>query len=205
MYEFPKEPKKIRARIMRYERELRKEYEQTHIISDGYGKRYLLGPLYMILGDLSGAIRSFEWFEKTFPDDVGEPFHSLCWTLALYRSGDIRGARHRLRQTMLLNLYLIPHLVRLEQEELDIWHGSNIAERDYLQYAPPEIWGLWDEQARQWAKMTFQSRALSQIRARYIEIHHGLKHEPPGPRRTQLVDEAIRLEEAELGISTQNP
>jgi hypothetical protein len=194
MYEFPKEPQKIRARIRRYERELRKEYEQTRFISDGYGKRYLLGPLYILMGDLSGAVRSFQWFERTFPDDIGEPFHSSCWTLALYRSGDIRGAKRRLRQTMLLNLYLIPYLFGLEQGELDIWHGSNIAEKDYLQYAPPELLELWDKQAVQWAKETYQSPPFSQVRARYIEICYELKHEPRGTRRTQLVDEASRLE-----------
>jgi hypothetical protein len=194
MYEFPKEPKKIRARIRRYERELRKEFERFGSFSDGFGKRYLLGPLYMILGDLPGAIRSFEWFEQTFPNDIGEPFHSLCWTLALYRSGNILGAKHKLLQTMLMNLYLIPRLVGIEQEELDIWHGSNVAEKDYLQYAPPEIWGLWDDRALQWAKEMYQSPAFSRVRARYIEIHHELKHEPPGPRRSRLVNEASELE-----------
>ncbi len=148
----------------------------------------------MMLGDLPGAVRSFEWFEQTFPNDIGEPFHSLCWTLALYRSGNTPSATRKLLQTMLLNLYLIPHLLGLEQKELDIWHWSNFAEKDYVQYTPPEILGLWDEQAREWAKETFQSRAFSQIRARYIEIYQELKHEPRGPRRTQLVDEAFRLQ-----------
>jgi hypothetical protein len=118
MYQFPKEPKKIRQRIRRYERGLRKEYEKFGFIHDGFGKRYLLGPLYMILGDTPGAIKSFEWFEKTFPDDIGEPFQYLCWTLALYRSGDLEAAARKLRQTMLSNLYLIPHLLGSEQEEL---------------------------------------------------------------------------------------
>jgi hypothetical protein len=39
MSQFPKEPEKIRARITRYERELRKEYEMNGFIRDGYGKR----------------------------------------------------------------------------------------------------------------------------------------------------------------------
>ncbi len=73
MYQFPKEPKKIRERIRRYERTLRKENQEFGSISDGYGKRYLLGPLYMLLGDTAGAIKSFEWFDKTCPGDMGEP------------------------------------------------------------------------------------------------------------------------------------
>ncbi len=193
MSQFPKEPKKIRARITRYERELRKELETYGGIHDGYGKRYLLGPLYLLMGDMTGAVQSFEWFDKTFPDDVGEPLHSLCWTLALYRSGDMPKAVHKLLQTMLSNLYLIPHLLGRDQDKLDIWHGSNYAEKEYLEYVPPEIWALWDAPAMQWAQETFDSPQLCQVRARYIEIYEQLESEPPGPRRSALVDEAFRL------------
>jgi hypothetical protein len=199
MSQFPKEPKKIRARITRYERELCKEYEMNGFIRDGYGKRYLLGPLYLLLGDLAGAIKSFEWFEEMFPRDMGEPVHSLCWTLALYRAGNIAGASHRFVQTMLSNLYLIPHLIGLEQDELDIWHGSNLAEKEYLEYIPPEISALWGASALQWAQEMYDNPKVGQIRARYIEIVEQLKSEPPGPRRSELVNEAFRLQNRKLG------
>jgi hypothetical protein len=202
--QFPKEPRKIKARITRYERELRKEYEMNGFIRDGYGKRYLLGPLYLLLGDVAGTVKSFEWFERMFPDDVGEPVHSLCWTLALYRSGDITKASHKLLQTMLSNLYLIPHLVGLAQNELDIWHGSNYDEKEYLQYVPPEIWALWDASALQWAQETYDSPELCQIRARYIEIFEQLKSEPRGPRRSEMVNESFRLRAMKLEVSAPN-
>ena len=60
--------KKIKARIRRYERSLRKEQAEYGFIDDGYGKRYLLGPLYLQIEDLLGALQSFRWFEQTFPD-----------------------------------------------------------------------------------------------------------------------------------------
>jgi hypothetical protein len=196
---FPKEPKKIRARITRYERELRKEGDKFGYISDGYGKRYLLGPLYLLIGDVEGAVKSFDWFEQTFPDDVGEPVHFLCWTLALYRSGDTAQAAQRLRQTMLSNLYLIPHLLGREQDELDIWHGTNYEQKGFLEYVPPEIWALWDAPELRWAEKTYDSPEFCRIRARYIEIHEQLKSEPRGPRRSALVDEAFSLQNRKLG------
>lgn len=52
MYEFSQETKKIRARIRRYERELQKEYERFGSYDDSAGKRDLLGPLYLLTGDL---------------------------------------------------------------------------------------------------------------------------------------------------------
>jgi hypothetical protein len=196
---FPKEPKKIRTRITRYERELRKERDKFGYISDGYGKRYLLGPLYLLMGDVAGAVRSFEWFEQTFPDDIGEPIHFLCWTLALYRSGDAAQAAQRLRQTMLSNLYLIPHLLGREQDELDVWHGTNYEHMGFLEYVPPEIWALWDAPALRWAEKIHDSPEFCRIRTRYIEIHEQLKSEPRGPRRSALVDEAFSLQNRKLG------
>jgi hypothetical protein len=193
---FPDEPQKIKARIARYERALRKEQKQYGYISDGYGKRYLLGPLYMLLGDENGAVRSFEWFEQTFPDDIGEPIQYLCWALALYRTGDTAGATRKLQETMLSNLYLIPHLLGEDQEELGIWHGTNIAEKDYLDYWPPELWALWDDAALGWARETYDSAEFRRVRGRYIEILEQLGSEPVGPRRSLLVDEMYRLRAA---------
>ncbi len=198
MSQFPKEPKKIRERITRYERELRKEYNIYGAIDDSSGKRYLLGPLYLLAGDLAGAIRSFEWFEQTFPDDIGEPAHLLCWALALYRSGNIAGASRKLLQTMLSNLYLIPHLLGMEQDRLPIWHSSNFEDKDYLQYVPPEIWELWNKAALQWAQETYNRPEFRRVRARYIEIFTQLISEPRGPRRNQLVGEAFGLRTTEL-------
>jgi hypothetical protein len=195
---FPTEPKKIRARIRRYERELRKEQEKFGYIRDGYGKRYLLGPLYLLMGDVEGAVKSFEWFEQTFPDDIGEPVHFLCWTLALYRSGDVAQAAQRLRQTMLSNLYLIPHLLGREQEELDIGYSTNYEQKEFLDYVPPEIWTLWGAPELQWAGETYDSPELHRVRARFIEVHEQLKSEPPGPRRSALVDELFRLQATRL-------
>jgi hypothetical protein len=197
MDQFPSDPKKLKARVRRYERELRREYGQFGFYDDSFGKRYLLGPLYMLLGDLPGALKSFEWFEPAFPDDGGEPFHRLCWTLAVYRSGDLGTAAQKLRETMLANLYLIPHLLGVEQDTLNIWHGTNWAERDYLQYVAPEILRLWDPPALQWAQETYDSPELLQARTRTIAIFEQLKNERPGHRRSELVKEALRLKTAD--------
>jgi tetratricopeptide (TPR) repeat protein len=193
MFEFPKEPKKIRARIRRSERKLRKEYEATGFYGDGYGKRYLLGPLYLLMGDLEGAIESFEWFAQTFSDDMGEPVQYLCWALALYRSGNLAEATLRLRQAMLSNLYLIPRLLGIAQDELDIGDYFNLFQKEDVEYMPPEIWALWDEAALQWAEETYSSPEFQQVRSRFIKIYEHLKSEPRGPKRSELVEEAFRL------------
>jgi hypothetical protein len=193
---FPDDPKKVRARIRSYERSLRKEQAEHNFIRDGSGKRYLLGPLYLLIDDIEGALQSYAWFEAEFPDDVGEPMHYLCWTLALYRVGDLEAATQKLCRTMLSNLYIIPHLLGREQTELDIWHGSNIEEKSYLEHIPVEIFTLWDAAALKWAQEAYGSLDMYRIRERYIEIYRQLKSERPGPKRSQLVEEASKLRHA---------
>ena len=88
MFEISTDPKKIKDRIRRHERAVRNEKKKYGGYDDGAGKRYILGPLYLLLDDIEGALQTFEWFKQEFPDDVGEPLKNLCWTLALYRVGD---------------------------------------------------------------------------------------------------------------------
>lgn len=197
MYEFPKDPKKIKQRIKRYERELKKEQAKFGGIHDGAGKRYLLGPLYMLLGDVDGSIKSFQWFEEIAPDDWGEPAHSLCWTLALYRSGNLQAASRKLGQSMLKNLYIIPHILGIKQNRLEIWHGSNREDKEYIDYIPSEIFELWDNDSLAWAREQYDSKVFTEIRKKYIEIQRQLKNEPVGPKRTKLVRESSKLEKFE--------
>lgn len=193
MYELPKEPKKIRERIKRYERKLRDEKLKYGYIGDGAGKRFLLGPLYLLMDDLEGALKSFRWFEEKFSDDSGEPGHLLCWTLALYRSGDLAKAARMLKKTMFTNLYLIPHLLGQDIEKINMWHGSNYEEIEYLEWIPLEYFSLWDEEVKKWASDLYHSKKFQAPAARYIEIHRQLLNLTPGEERTCLVMEARAL------------
>jgi hypothetical protein len=190
---FPSEPKKIRARIRSYERALKKEYDEFGWYDDGYGKRYLLGTLYLLVNDIVGACKHYEWFEETFPDDMGDPMHLLSWTLTLFRAGDTEASLKKLRQTMLSNLYLIPHILQIKQVELDISYGSNLENIDYLTYVPDEVVELWSEPARDWLRVHYLASDTQALRQRVIEINRQLKNEPVGEKRFALVDELFIL------------
>ena len=60
MLNIPKDHKKIKAQIHRYERALKKELDEYGCYDDGAGKRYMIGPLYLILGDVAGAMKSYK-------------------------------------------------------------------------------------------------------------------------------------------------
>ena len=150
------------------------------------------------MDDLEGALDAYRWYEEQFPDDSGEPGNHLCWTLALFRSGDVEAASAKLRQTMLLNLYLISDLLGEQPQEFEMWHGCNQAEIQYLEYIPPDFLNMWDRPAREWARQRYKSEGFRRIRDRFIEIHKELADLPPGPRRSELVREASALEDGDL-------
>jgi hypothetical protein len=52
MYTLPDSAKKIRERAMRYRRSLINEEKNRGYINDGAGKRYLVGPLFVLAGYL---------------------------------------------------------------------------------------------------------------------------------------------------------
>ena len=189
---FPTDPKRIRERIRRYERALKRELE-TGYGGDGYGKRFLLGPLYMLLGDVDGALASFDWYVEAYPDDGGEPYQYLTWALALFRGGRREEVFNKLYQTMLENLYLVPFLLGRNPQPLDIWHGSNWEWMEYAVEIPHELLSLWDDVALQWAREVSEHPTVVAKVARYVAINRALKSEPRGPRRSALVDESFAL------------
>ncbi len=194
MNESNQDLRRIRARLRSYERKLQKEKKEHGFYRDGAGKRYQIGPHYMLLGDNDGALAAFQWFEKEFSDDAGEPGHLLCWSLALHRAGNEVGSAKKLRQTMLSNLYLVPHLLGSPIAELDIWHGSSHAKPDYIACVPEAYLQLWTEAERNWASGLYHSPGFRSARARYIEISRALDTTPPGPERSRLVKEMYELE-----------
>jgi hypothetical protein len=187
------EQQKIRSRLRRYERTLAQEKKDLGTYRDGAGKRYEIGPHYLLLGDNEGAVATFGWFEREFDDDIGRPDHWICWSLALHRAGDDVGAAKKLRQAMLSNLYLVPHLLGRPISKLDIWHGSSDEEPDFLEQIPEPYLDLWRSEEREWAASLYASPEFRDARERFTEIHRRLDGLRPGPERSALVRELSRM------------
>ena len=122
---FPKTPKGIHSRIDQLKKTLKKEKREWGAYDDSYGRRILIGPLYLLANDTEGALKYYKWYRKNFPDDIPEPHMLLCWTLSLLRAGLEDDAKLKLYQTMLSNLYVLPLLLGLDQPSNDFQHGSN--------------------------------------------------------------------------------
>ncbi len=190
---FPKDPVKIKARIKSYENALKKEYRTHGFYDDGYGKRYLLGPLYLLVKDYDGAVRSYEWFDNTFPDDIGDPYQYLCWILVLYKVGDQVKAKEKVFQTMFMNLYLIPFVLGIDQPNLTIWHGSNLAEKLYAMECPKELIKLWDTEARKFLNEVWFNSETEKIRNQYISLLKDLNKEDDRDKRVSILNKIREL------------
>jgi hypothetical protein len=185
---------KIKATIARYRRLLNKEWKEHHFISDGAGKRFMIGPLYLRIDDTKGAMAHYKWFEKMFDDDSGEPFHRMGWALTLHRHGDDPGAERMLLIAMLKNLYLFPILFGEDPVVVEGWQGSNWEELEYITDAPTWMLNLWTEEELSWAQSIYYGEQAVKIRDRYITINQFLELERPGEKRSELVEESMKLE-----------
>ena len=117
----------------------------------------------------------------------------------LYRTEHLHEAAAKLGQTMLSNLYLLPHLLGLDQDVIDMLHPSNLAHKSYVGCIPESIFNLWEPPAIQWADSVYHSESVGRVRERYIEIYTQLKGEPRGPRRSELIEEAHQLRDGIAG------
>lgn len=179
--------KKPGERATRLKRALVNEQRKFRHIEDGAGKRYLIGPFYVLAGEPKKALAHYAWYEKHCSDDVGEPFHYLYWALALYRTGETKKANAKLLETMLQNVYLLPILLGSRHDPYDIWHGSNMEEPDYITQAPPDFLPQLSEQERSWIGEQFNSFRFRRAREEYIATYGALKHEKNVDKRRQIL------------------
>ena len=101
---------------------------------------------------------------------------------------------------MLENLYLVPFLLGLNPQRLDIWHGSNLTWIEYAVEVSQALLNLWHGDALRWVREVSEHPAVVEQIGRYVGIHGELKSEPPGPRRSALVDDAFALKKTAVPL-----
>ncbi len=187
----PKTPKGLSNRISKIRSQLSAFKREYGFIDDGGGARYYLFYLYFLLGDNRRSSEFLQWFEKEFPDDVGEPFQLLCWTLILHRQG--KNADYQLARTMLFNIYIIPHILGEDLDLVDMWHSSNYSEPDYVEYLPVQVREAITEEDLEWIQDKYNSEPFQKVLKRHIAIKHELQTAPVGEKRSALVHEDFSL------------
>ena len=102
-------------------------------------------------------------------------------------------AAAKLRQTMLSNLYLLPRILGLEQDHIDMGYSSNLADKCYRDEVPEEVFVLWEPSgsalgSHRLSECTHAARAAALYR-NVLPIEDGATR----AKRSRLVTEASRL------------
>ena len=171
---------------MRLKRALGHEQKKYGFIDDGAGKRYQIGPLFVLAGELQKAIDFFAWYEKFCADDSGEPLHYLFWSLVLYRTGYLEKANTKLLETMVQNVYLLPTLLGAPPVPYDMWHSSNRENPEYLAEIPAEYIPELSEEEQSWMKAQLASFRFRRVLDEYVSTYHALKTEKAVEKRRKL-------------------
>jgi len=178
--------KRFRDRANRAKRGLMREKAQYGSISDGSGKRYRACVYFVLSGDPKKAADFVDWFEREFPDDVGEPAFLLFSALAYRRTSNSEKSREYLLDTMLSNIYLLPYLYSEPLPKQDIWHPSNRHQPDYIW----EIEQFLDEptsEERSWFRDEFNSPLFVDIREQFISTYRALNKEHEFEKRGAIL------------------
>jgi len=174
---------------MRLKRALGHEQKKYGFIDDGAGKRYEIGPLFVLAGELQKAIDFFSWYEIFCAEDSGEPLHYLCWALALYRTGDLGQANTKLLETMVQNVYLLPTLLGTPPAPYDMWHSSSRENPGYFAEIPAEYIPELSEEEQSWIKTQLASFRFRRVLDEYVSTYHALKTEKIVEKRRKLLSQ----------------
>lgn len=180
---FPKDAKKLRERIRRYERAFRAPHHD-----DGAGKRFLLGPLYLFSDDQDGALGAYAWYENAFPDDTPEAFNHLCWTLTLLRANRAEEAKRKLRELAFSNFYVVPAILGHNPSPHPFRHFSNWNELSYITEGPyAEYFSLWKPDELEWLGLQWAVPQLQCDITKFMEVQKRLEIAHSGPEREALI------------------
>ena len=192
----PKKIETIKRHIEKFEKQLKYEKRKFGCYDDSVGIRYIIGPYYMLAEDVEGALKHYKWFSRNFSDDIGEPGQYLCWTLAIYKSGNLKKAYSKFLQTLLMNPHVIARIVGIDYKLL-YKPSSNIPTKEWADWIPDEFYSLWDDEAVSWLKKSFYDSKTQKLFNRYNALEIKLETEPRGKQRTAMVKELFNMKKAE--------
>lgn len=128
----PKQQERIKSKIKKIKAALAADKKywggEYH---DGQGLRYLPPQFYLQLGDFSGGLRYFNWFNKNFPEDSCYPDFLFEWTIILFKTGRLKEAEKKAFETFRSNTYLFDNFFGRQVTKIEKWEGSNLQTQDF--------------------------------------------------------------------------
>ena len=154
---------------------------------DGQGIRYTLPGLYIQTEDFKGGLRYLNWFNKTFPEDVGNALFLFEWAFILFKNGKLDEARRKVFSTFFSNIFVFDKFLESEPSVLIDLKDSEWERETIQKYFHYSKHSEGFEEFAHWIQGVLNSKAFFEDSKEYLEIRKELESEPVGEKRTQLV------------------
>ena len=188
-----KQIEKIKLSIKKHRAELTSKKRLYGGFDDSAGRRYYISDLYMRIADYNGAITYKKWFDKNFPDDIGEPLLSLNWSMAYFGLGLITETKIYTVDTAFQNVYL--HGLLLDRDVIRIDMYEHVC--DLLEFAKSmikECKKISTKSYLDWLTIFMDTDEYKEPINRFIALNKLLKDENNRVKKSELIDHISDLE-----------
>ena len=182
-----KQIEKIKKKIRSYRAILAGEKRKFGCYDDSAGRRYEIPFFYMELRDFKGAMRYFNWFEKEFPDDIGDLLFNFIWAVTLFENKKFEKATKKLYKTAFSNTYLLDLLAGKEVKQIDKSELIWFERIENAKAIEDECKKIMSESFFDWLKEFVEMEEYKSNMKKFVSISQLLKDEEPGEKRNYLL------------------
>jgi hypothetical protein len=189
-----KQIERVKAKIEKYKKALAadKKYWGGQY-QDGQGIRYIIPEQFIKIKDYKGGQRYLNWFDKNFPDDSGYPIFFFEWTFILFKCDKLIESQNKVHQTFFSNTYLFDKFLGKEPLKLDKYESSNWEFESLVEGFPYSSLDTEFIEFASWAENVLSRRTFLDKANKFIEIERKLKTEPVGQKRTELLNQFLKI------------
>jgi hypothetical protein len=180
-----KNPATILNKANKIKKNLLKQKQLFGFIDDGSGMRYVIPAMLMEIMELTKGKRYYTWFNKEFPDDIGEPYMFLQWLLLFYYRKEFKIALTILKKIIHQNIHLIPLILDQPLKHLDgFWYGSNYEDENYITKAEIDKMIYINADFKKWLGNNYGKKEYQEIVVKFIELRKELNKTRNFTKRT---------------------
>jgi len=185
----PKQIERIQNKIVKIKRALAADKRRWGgYYDDSRGLRYLAPEQYIKIRDYKGALRYFNWFSKTFDDDMGFPFFLFEWSITLFKNGKLKEAEKKMFQAIFISDTLIDKFLEQDYFSLNTNENSSL---EIVTLLNDQIYNFSDVEFNdfsEWLSNFIASDFFLGHFSEFLVIARKLKTEPVGEVRSELVE-----------------
>lgn len=191
----PKQRERIQTKIKKIRFALTEEKRIYGGYHDGSGLRYATLELYIKIQDYKGGLNFTRWFDKNFPDDIGNPIFLFEWTIILFKNNKIKDAESKAIITYFSNSYLFDKFFDRPIIPIEKYEYSNLNIPEFTEYLTYTKNNTYLIDFADWLADFEKTDRFEKIKIKFLEITKRLKTETDAETRSFLRRQLNQLED----------